>query len=144
MKNLKLDRDEYDSLSHAKFKMNYHIIFSTKYRRDFLKGKIADDIKSYMKKASSGQKWNVELQEIDLKKPNHIHLLVSSNPFISANDIVKRLKQYSTYYLWLEHYSEMSTIYWSGKHYLWTNGFFLSTIGDACTPTIWNYIQNRW
>ena len=97
MKNLKLDRDEYDSLSHAKFKMNYHIIFSTKYRRDFLKGKIADDIKSYMKKASSGQKWNVELQEIDLKKPNHIHLLVSSNPFISANDIVKRLKQYSTY-----------------------------------------------
>ena len=143
MKNLKIDKDEYDLFPHAKFKMNYHIILSTKYRRNFLIGKIADDIKSYIKKASSGQKWNIDIQEIDPKKPNRIHLLVSSNPFILPKDIVSRLKQYSTFYIWKEHHTEMSAIYWSRKHYLWTRGFFLSTVGDACTSTIWNYIQNQ-
>lgn len=140
---MKNKQDEYDSLSHAKFKMRYHIIFSTKYRRNFLKGQISDDVKRYMEIASKGQDWKIEIQEIDPLKPNHIHLLISSTPFIRPKDIVNRLKQYSTYHIWQEHNQEMAAIYWSKKHYLWTKGFFLSTIGDACTATIMNYIQSQ-
>src|SRR5574344_2161169 len=138
MKNLKTDQDEYDSLSHAKFKMRYHIIFSTKYRRNFLKGKLAEDIKLYMLLASKGQNWSIEVQEIDPTKPNHIHLLIKANPYDSVNFIVKRLKQFSTYYLWQNYNLQMQNVYWSGKHYLWTKGYFCSTIGDACTSTIMN------
>ena len=75
---------KYDSLSHAKFRIQYHIIFSTKYRRNVLSGSFSEEIKQYMKQ-----------------------------------------------------------FYWKKPHHLWTRGYFCSTIGDACTSTIWNYIQHQ-
>lgn len=134
---------EYDSLNHAKYKIRYHIIFSTRYRKNLLAGKIADDVKISMLRASKNQGWSIEIQEIDNDKPNHIHLLIKTNPTISPSQIVHRLKQFSTYDIWRKHYSEMRLYYLSGKHYLWTRGYFCSSIGDACTDTIYKYIKNQ-
>lgn len=135
--------DDYEHINHQKFKIRYHIIFSTKYRKGFLKGQIADDVKKSMIRASENQLWSIEIQEIDPSKPNHIHLLIRSTPNVLPMEIVKRLKQYSTYDLWQQHHDEMSKIYWSGKHYLWTHGYFITSIGDACTSTIMNYIEKQ-
>ena len=33
--------------------------------------------------------------------------------------------------------------YWSEKHYCWTRGYFCTSIGDACTETIKQYIKNQ-
>ena len=41
-------KDKYEHLKHQKFKIKYHIIFSTKYRKNFLIGQIDDDIKKSM------------------------------------------------------------------------------------------------
>ena len=136
-------KDKYEHLKHQKFKIKYHIIFSTKYRKNFLIGQIADDIKKSMIRASEGQLWSIELQEIDSNKPNHIHLLIKSTPSIAPYKIIHRLKQYSTYDLWKNHHNEMLNYYWSGKHYCWTRGYFCTSIGDACTETIMKYIKNQ-
>ena len=136
-------KDKYEHLKHQKFKIKYHIIFSTKYRKNFLIGQIADDIKKSMIRASEGQLWSIELQEIDSNKPNHIHLLIKSTPSIAPYEIIHRLKQYSTYDLWQKHYDEMIKYYWSKKHYCWTRGYFCTTIGDACTETIKQYIKSQ-
>lgn len=69
---------KYDSLSHAKFRIQYHIIFSTKYRRNVLSGSFAEEIKQYMKQIEERQdKWKIEIMEIEPIKPNHIHFLIS-------------------------------------------------------------------
>ena len=136
-------KDKYEHLKHQKFKIKYHIIFSTKYRKNFLIGQIADDIKKSMIRASEGQLWSIELQEIDSNKPNHIHLLIKSTPSIAPYEIIHRLKQYSTYDLWQKHYDEMIKYYQSKKHYCWTRGYFCTTIGDACTETIKQYIKSQ-
>lgn len=136
-------KDKYEHLKHQKFKIKYHIIFSTKYRKNFLIGQIADDIKKSMIRASEGQLWSIELQEIDPNKPNHIHLLIKSTPSIAPYEIIHRLKQYSTYDLWQKHYDEMIEYYWSKKHYCWTRGYFCTTIGDTCTETIKRYIKSQ-
>ena len=101
------------------------------------------DIKQSMIRASEGQLWSVELQEIDPDKPNHIHLLIRSTPSVTPYEIVHRLKQYSTYDLWQKHHNEMIKWYWSGKHYCWTRGYFCTSIGDACISTIKNYIKKQ-
>ena len=51
---------DYEHFNHEKYKIKYHIIFSTKYRKKCLKD-ISEDIKSYMKIAESKQnKWKIE------------------------------------------------------------------------------------
>lgn len=135
---------KYDSLSHAKYRIRYHFIFSTKYRKNLLIGEISDKVKSYMQSISENNKqWSIEVMEIDPSKPNHIHILIKSNPNIAPYQIVHDLKQYSTYMCWKENNSYMRKWYWSGKHYLWTRGYFCSTIGDASIKTIYNYIENQ-
>ena len=130
--------DKYDSLKHAKYKIRYHIIFSTKYRRKILTP-IRDEILSYMKLAET-KDFHIKTQEID---KDHIHLLVYATPNIAPFEIVSRLKQYSTYNVWKNFHDYMSYYYWSGKHYLWTRGYFCSTIGDVSDKTIRHYIENQ-
>ena len=135
--------DKYEHVRHQKFKIRYHIIFSTKYRKNFLVGQIAEDIKQSMIRASERQLWSIEVQEIDPNKPNHIHLLIKSTPSVAPYEIIRRLKQYSTYDLWQKHHNEMIKYYWSGKHYCWTRGYFCTSIGDSCTDIIKKYIETQ-
>lgn len=128
----------YQSLSHSKFKIRYHIIFSTKYRVKLLEP-IRDDIMRYMKSAETDD-FQIEVHETD---KDHIHLLVKSTPNIRPCDIVHRLKQISTYMSWKEHHPYLSKLFWSGKHYLWTRGYFCSTIGDVSEKTLKSYIANQ-
>ena len=131
---------EYESLSHEKFEIRYHIIFSTKYRTKCLTD-IREDILKSMKRAESMQnKWTIEIMEID---KDHIHLLIKATPTCLIKDIVTSLKQISTYDLWKSNYNHLRKYYWSGKHYLWTRGYFCSTIGDLSEKTLKNYIENQ-
>jgi putative transposase len=135
---------KYDSLSHQKYSIRYHIIFSTKYRKNILKGEMSDKIKSYMKIVEQRQdKWKIEIMEIDPEKPNHIHFLIKSCPSLAPYEIIHDLKQTSTYLAWKENHDYMAHYYWTGQHHFWTRGYFCSSIGDACTKTIWNYIKNQ-
>lgn len=44
---------------------------------------------------------------------------------------------------WREFNEYLSKYYWSGKHYLWTRGYFCCTVGNASEETIKNYILNQ-
>ena len=73
----------------------YHIIFVVKYRQniiDFFK----EDIKEIFIEIS--KKYNFEILEIETDK-DHIHLLIQVDPKISPLQIVRILKQISTYKL---------------------------------------------
>jgi putative transposase len=70
---------------------------------------------------------------------DHIHLLVETIPKISALQIVRRLKQLSSYYIWKNHPVEMKGYFWKEKTF-WSNGFFACTIGNTSKETIEKYI----
>src|SRR5574344_666343 len=133
----------YEHCNHEKFKIRYHIIFSTKYRKKLL-GEISDDIKSYMRRAESLQnKWSIETMEIDTHMCDHIHFLIRATPTCRVSDIIHSLKQISTFDVWKNHSQYMKKWYWSGKHYLWTRGYFCSSIGDVSDKNLKNYIENQ-
>lgn len=132
----------YRSLNHQKFRISYHIIFSTKYRRKCLLP-IANDIKSYMLESSKNQNWKISYIEIDKLKPDHIHFLIEATPLCQISEVVKRLKQYSTFYTWKNFTSYMKKFYWSGKHYLWTRGYFCSSLGEVSSDRVSEYIKNQ-
>lgn len=67
--------------------------------------------------------------------PDHIHLFIKSKPDITISYIVKHLKGYSSYMLRKQFPS--LTKYKS----LWTNSYFVETIGLISEKTIRKYIE---
>lgn len=133
---------EYDSLKHSKYKIRYHLIFSCKYRRKvFLSKKISSVIKQSMMSVSSKTK-EFSIEKIETDK-DHIHILVHATPNIAPYMIVRKLKQYSTFEVWSRFPSYMTSFYWSGKHKLWTRGYFCSTIGGVPEKTLKHYIETQ-
>lgn len=136
-------KQKYEHCNHEKYIMRFHIIFSTKYRKKLLYP-IIDDLKESLKRAESMQnKWTIEIMEVDKNMCDHIHFLIRATPTCRIVDIVHKLKQVSTYDMWQKHYKYLSKWYWNGKHYLWTRGYFCSTIGEVSEKTLQNYIRNQ-
>lgn len=115
------------------------MIFSTKYRKNLLEP-IRDKIFETMKLAEQNNKnFKIEIMEID---KDHIHFLLEIKPNESISNVVKYLKQFSTYYIWKNKFDYMSKFYWK-YHYLWTRGYFISTIGECSEDKIKEYIKNQ-
>lgn len=130
----------YECFSHAKTKLRYHIIFSTKYRKKCL-NQIHDDVINVMHLAEQKTKtFHIELMKL---YKDHIHFLIKINPSECISNVVQHLKQFSTYSLWKMHNQYLKQFYWSGKHHLWTRGYFCSTIGEVSEEKIKQYIENQ-
>ena len=57
-------------------------------------------------------------------------------------DIVKIVKQETTYYLWHKYGSLLSKQYWKKKIF-WSDGYFACSIGEVSSTTIQKYIENQ-
>lgn len=128
----------YRSLNHSKFVLTYHIIFVCKYRKKLLI-KYSDDIKQVMFDISKN--YDFEIKEMETDK-DHIHIMIESVPKISPLQIVRVLKQQSTIYIWRMHKKELQKYYWK-ENTFWTDGYFVSTIGEVSSKTLKHYIQNQ-
>lgn len=87
------------------------------------------------------QTYDYEIIQMETDK-DHIHILLSYHPNVSISNIVKQLKQYSTYQMWKYHEEYLSKQYWNHK-LLWSDGYFACSIGQASQKVIENYIQNQ-
>jgi putative transposase len=74
---------------------------------------------------------------------DHIHLLMEFNPCYSISQVVRRLKQLTTWYIWRDNEQWLKKFYWSGKRVLWTGGYFCSTIGEVSEKIIVHYIESQ-
>lgn len=130
---------EYKSIAHAKTSLRYHIIFSTKYRK-----KALTNIHSTVLEAFRYAEKNSSVRIIEMNTDeDHIHLLITFKPALSIEQVVRRLKQLTTHYLWEREESHLREHYWGAKKRLWTGGYFCATIGEASESTIVNYIKNQ-
>ena len=73
---------------------------------------------------------------------DHIHVLLEYDTTERICDIVKELKQKSTYYLWEQFSSMLKSEYWKKKIF-WSDGYFACSIGEVSKNTIQHYIKNQ-
>ena len=132
--------DDYNRGGHSKYSMKIHIIFVTKYRKKLFKSDTrADDVKQFLYDVAKKYGYTIIQMETD---KDHVHILLEYSPQISVSDIVKQLKQYSTYWMWKHHEEYLSKQYW--KHQiLWSDGYFACSIGQVSQEIIEKYIQNQ-
>lgn len=123
----------------CKYLLQYHFIFVTKYRRKLL-NPIRNDILSTMLQISRKCDFVIHTQEID---NDHIHLHIESIPKISPSQIARVLKQESTNIIWKKHSQYISKFYWKNEKILWSDGYFVSSIGNVSEITLKHYIETQ-
>lgn len=131
--------DDYDRGGHTKFSLNVHMIFVTKYRKKLFFEETADDVKQYLFDAAV--KIGVCITTMETDK-DHVHMLIGYKPSISVSKIASQLKQRSTYEMWKHHKGLLSKNYW--KHnVLWSDGFFVCSVGQVSQEIVEMYIQTQ-
>ena len=133
-----MKNNKYLTFGHAKTHLRYHLIFSTKYRKKCLTP-IRESVLNAFKKSELNSHYKIIIMELDR---DHIHLLITFKPFLALSQVVNRLKQLTTRYIWEENAEYLKKYYYK-KKILWTNGYFCSTIGEVSEECIKTYIKNQ-
>lgn len=81
--------DDTSSLSHTKWNCQYHIVFTPKYRRKAIYGKLRADIGKYLRRLCECK--GVEIVEAHAMS-DHIHMLVKIPPK-TRREFVHRISQ---------------------------------------------------
>lgn len=122
-----------------KYSLKVHIVLVTKYRKQLLQGSIADDVKQKILDIANTRGYEIIAMETN---KDHIHFLLSYDATDRVCDIVKIVKQETTYYLWQKYNSVLSKQYWKKKIF-WSDGYFACSIGEVSSATIQKYIESQ-
>ena len=122
-----------------KYSLKVHIILVTKYHKQLLKGSIADDVKQKILDIANTRGYEIIAIETD---KDHIHFLLSYDTTDQVCDIVKIIKQETTYHLWQKYSSVLSKQYWKEKIF-WSDGYFACSIREVSSATKQKYIESQ-
>jgi len=111
------------------------VVWCPKYRRKILSGDIEKRLKEIILEKTKELK--AEILELEIM-PDHVHLLVEVDPQFEIHKLIKNLKGYSSHILRSEF-----NILKTKLPTLWTNSYFVSTIGGAPLSIIKQYIENQ-
>lgn len=126
---------KYKSNCNVVYSCKYHVVWCPKYRRPVLVEGVEVRLKELIIEICS--KMNVDIIEMEIM-PDHVHLLIEVDPQNGIHRAVKQIKGVSSRVLrqefsWLK--SRIPT--------LWTNSYFVSTVGGAPLAVIKKYIENQ-
>lgn len=124
--------------THHVFRIMYHFVWIPKYRRKVFGEPYRAVLKNIIEQI--GYDYNIEIVEIE-SPSDHIHMVVRSEPKISPSDIMQIIKNISARHFFRLHPEIKKKYFWGGK--LWTQSYFVETIGNANEETIRKYVQNQ-
>ena len=125
----------YKSKNNIVYSCKYHIVWCPKYRRKVLVGDVADRLKELIRQIiidhGSGL---IELEVM----PDHVHLLLEVDPQYGIHKLVKQIKGATSHALRQEFPKIKSRL-----PTLWTNSYFVSTVGGAPLAMVKQYIEDQ-
>ncbi len=125
---------EYKS-NNIMYSCKYHVVWCPKYRRKVLTGEIEERLKELIEQTCLGIKVGIIEMEI---MPDHVHLLIEVDPQYGIHKAIKLMKGRSSFYLRKEFKSLTTRL-----PTLWTNSYFVSTVGGAPLNVIKQYIESQ-
>jgi putative transposase len=117
------------------YSCHYHVAWCPKYRRPVLVNGVDQRLKVILRQVAA--EWQAEIIEREVM-PDHVHLLVEVDPQFGIHRLVRHMKGRSSRLLrqefsWLR--SRLPT--------LWTNSYFVATVGGAPLAVLKQYIENQ-
>ncbi len=125
----------YKSNKNVVYSCKYHIVWCPKYRRKVLVGEVEHRLKELIRESCTTLK--VDILEMEIM-PDHVHLLLEVDPQYGVHKVIKHIKGKSSRVL-REEFSYLKT----KLPTLWTNSYFITTIGGAPLSVVKQYIESQ-
>ena len=111
--------------AHGTYRLQYHVVWVTKYRRRILKPFVKDYLEKVLPKllrSMPGVK--IETIGIDI---DHVHMVMVIPPRYSIAEVMGRLKGQSSSHM-RKTFKWLSKVYWK-ENIVWSPGYFVSSVG---------------
>ena len=125
----------YKSNANVIYSCKYHIVWCPKYRRKVLVDMIDERLKSIIQQLA--EELQCEIIEMEIM-PDHVHLLLEVDPQFGVHRAVKAIKGRTSRLLRSE-FPELKR----KLPTLWTNRYFVSTVGGAPLAIVKQFIENQ-
>lgn len=113
----------------------YHVVWCPKYRRPVIVGDVDVRLKQIIRDVCAERYCEI----VEMKTmPDHVHLLVECDPQYGIHRLVKQIKGRSSHDLRAEFPTLRKRL-----PTLWTNSYFVSTVGGAPLAVIKQYVENQ-
>ncbi len=126
---------EYKSNNNVVYSCKYHVIWCPKYRRSVLEGLVAERLEELIRSVAEDRQ--SEILELEIM-PDHVHLLIEVCPQFGIHRLVKQIKG-TTSRLLRQEFPRLK----SRLPTLWSNSYFVSTVGGAPLSVIKKYIEQQ-
>ena len=126
---------EYKSNNNVVYSCKYHVVWCPKYRRKVLVDGVDERLEEIAHAVADEMCFEIIEMEV---MPDHVHMLVEVDPQLGIHKAIKRIKGRTSHDLreefpWLK----------CRLPSLWTNSYFVSTVGGAPLAIVRQYIENQ-
>lgn len=117
------------------YQCTYHVVWCTKYRRKLIDADVEARLKQITQQVADETKCAILEMEAD---KDHFHILVECDPQFGVHRLVKSIKGRSSRLLRQEFKPLRSRV-----PTLWTNSYFVATVGGAPLDVVKKYIESQ-
>jgi putative transposase len=128
-----------NKLFHCVYKLNYHLVLVTKYRRKCINSELLERLNQIIQELC--QKWDCKLIEFN-GEPDHIHLLLDLNPKIAPSIFVNNLKTVSSRLIRRDFLPYLKKFYWKDPVF-WSRSYCILSCGGTPLSVIKQYIEQQ-
>ena len=125
------------STGNAVYLLNYHFVWSTKYRRRVLIPPIDPRLSEMIGNLCENNHFKIIQQEV---MSDHVHIFIFAKPTDSPSNIMKTIRGATAYCLFREFPSNKKKL-WGG--HLWNPSDYVGTTGEVSAETIKRSIENQ-
>ena len=124
--------------THHAFRLMYHFVWIPKYRHKVFSEPYRDELKAIIQKI--GYDYDIDVVELEIPI-DHIHMVVRSEPKMSLSQVMQVIKSISAREFFKLRPEIKKQYFWGGR--LWTQSYFVETIGNANEEVIRAYVQDQ-
>ena len=128
---------DYRKGSHTTYAIEYHFVWSTKYRRKALQGDVAERLRELVRQTCEAMEVKILSGVVSA---DHVHILVSAPPKWSPSDLMRRIKGRTAKRL-MDDFPRLQKLFW-GRH-VWARGYFCVTSGALTKEKIEEYLKHH-
>ena len=130
--------DDYNRGSHSVYRLTYHIIFVTGYRKKVITDEIGDFMKDLADYLCNRMNCTLISAETD---EDHMHLLISMPPDIAPVKLINMLKTQLSKEVRAKYSEHVKKYLW--KDSFWSASYFCATTGSVSMDTAKSYIGGQ-
>lgn len=127
--------------AHAVFRIQFHIVFVTKYRKNAINQAILSKLEEVFSRVCEKRK--CQLLEFNGEN-DHVHLLVDVHPDNNISQLIGSLKSASSRVVRKEFQDYLKQFYWKKEDpSFWTDAYCVISSGGAPLEIVKEYIQSQ-